>query len=99
MTTNVTRGEGKLYKSGNDKLLSTVNYRLHEELDEEGNQKSWWGELTITDNIRIPDGDKYVIELEDGRKGKCSLKRRINRAVILVPPRFIYLVQGTGLLE
>jgi len=99
MATHVTRGKGKLYEANSEKLISTVSYRMHEEVTIEGNLEKWSGELTLTDNIRIQDGDRYTIELEDKRKGRCSLKRRINKAVILVPPRFFFLIQGTGPLE
>ena len=96
MATHVTRGKGKLYETNSEKLISTVSYKIHEELTIEGKLEKWQGELTLTDNLRIHDGDRYVIELEDKRKGRCSLKRRINKAVILVPPRYFYLLQGTG---
>jgi len=74
-----------------------VSYQIHEERTTMGGTfKKWWGELTLEDSIRIPDGDKYVIELEDKRKGKCSLRRRVNKAVIMVPPRFFFSLQGTS---
>jgi len=96
MATHVTRGKGNLYEANSEKLISMVSYQIYEELTREGTLKRWWGELTLDDSIRIHDGDRYVIELEDKRKGRCSLKRRINKAVILVPPRYFYLLQGTG---
>ncbi len=99
MTTNASRGKGKLYEASSEKLISKVSYQVHEELTFEGNPEKWWGELTLTDSIKIPDGDRYVLQLEDKRKGRCSLKRRINRAVILVPPRFVYLINGRGTLK
>ena len=96
MATHVHYGKGKLYLSSSEKLISAVSYKLHEELTLEGNLEKWYGELTLTDSTRIHDGDRYVIELEDARKGKCFLRRRINRAVVLVPPRYVYLLNGTG---
>ena len=99
MATHVKRGKGNLYEANSEKLISTVSYKIHEELTIEGNLEKWSGELTLTDNIRIQDGDRYAIELEDKRKGRCSLKRRINKAVILVPPRYFFFLQGTGPLE
>ena len=99
MATHVKRGTGNLYEANSENIISTVSYKIHEELTIEGNLVKWSGELTLTDNIRIQDGDRYTIELEDKRKGRCSLKRRINKAVILVPPRFFFLIQGTGPLE
>jgi len=99
MATHVTRGEGKLYEANSEKFISTVNYKIHEELTTEGTLAKWWGEITISDSTRVYDGDRYLIELEDERKGRCSLRRRVNRAVVLVPPRYIYLLQGTGALK
>ncbi|MFC1979588.1 hypothetical protein ACFLVS_01760 [Chloroflexota bacterium] len=96
MATHATRGKGTLYETHSGKVISMVSYHIHEELTSEGTLEKWWGELTLTDSVKVPDGDKYMIELEDKRKGNCSLKRRINRAVILVPPRYIYLIRGNG---
>ncbi len=99
MVTNFTRGSGKVYDTGSDELISAVNYLVHEELTADGTPVKWWGELTFIDSVRIHDGDRYLLELEDSRKGRCSLRRRINKAVISVPPRFFYFLQGTGPLE
>ena len=96
MATHVSSGKGKLYAGNYEKLISTVSYKIHEELTIEGYLEKWWGEMTLTDSIRPPDGDRYGVELEDGRKGRCYLKRRVNKAVILVPPRYFFLLQGTG---
>ena len=96
MAGHTTRGKGKLYEANTGKLISMVSYQIYEELTREGTLKRWWGELTLDDSIRIHDGDRYVIELEDMHKGRCSLRRRVNKAVILVPPRFFHLLQGTG---
>ena len=99
MAAYVTHGIGKLYDLYSEKLVSAVNYKIHEELATMGIPKKWWGELTLTESIQIPDSNRYMIELEDGRKGNCSLRRRVNRAVISVPPRYFYLFQGIGALR
>jgi len=99
MGIHTTLGKGKLYEAHSQKLISKVSYKIHEELTIEGNLEKWWGELTLTDNLRIPDGDRYVIQLEDRRKGRCSLRRRVNKAVILMPSRYFFVIQGTGQLE
>jgi len=99
MATNVIRGKGNLYDANSGKLISMVSYRIQEELSIEGTLERWGGELTLTDSVKVPDGDRFMIELEDKRKGRCSLKRRINRAVVLVPPRYVYLFRGTSPLE
>jgi hypothetical protein len=99
MAAYVTHGVGKLYDVYSEKLISIVNYKIHEELTTTGILERCWGELTLADSINVPDGNRYMIELEDGRKGNCSLRRRVNRAVISVPPRYFYLFQGVGVLK
>jgi len=99
MSSRITRGKGKLYQANSEQFVATINYRVHEELTQEGNLDRWWGELTFVDNIRLDDGEGYTIELEDQRKGSCSLRRRINKAVISLPPRYFHLFQGIGPLE
>jgi hypothetical protein len=99
MAAHVTRGEGVLYDSLSEKVISGVSYQLHEEIDERGNHGRWYGELTLIDYVRISDGDRYIIELEDKRKGRCSLNRRTNKATLMVPPRFFYLYKGSSELK
>ena len=85
---------GRLYRSNDKKFVAKVNYQLQNE-----SPTNWWGELTLIDYARISDGGGYIIRLEDKRKGKCYLKKRVNRAVSGVPPRYIYHFAGTGQLE
>ena len=86
---------GKLYKSGSgEELIGNVNYRFHDE-----SETSWWGELVLTEYKRVGDGAGYIIELEDGRRGNCSLRKRVNRAVSGVPPLYRYHFKGRGRLE
>ena len=85
---------GKLYQSLNDEFIAEVNYQFqHEE------PQRWWGELTLVEYVRVKDGSGYVIELEDGRKSRCSLKKRVNRAVTSLPPRYVYHFRGTYKFE
>jgi hypothetical protein len=80
---------GKLYRLSNNELISEVNYQFQNETD-----TSWWGELVLIDYIRLDDGDNYIIELEDARRGKVRLRKRVNRAVSGVPPRYVYQFTG-----
>ena len=82
---------GKLYLGPNDQLVGDVEYQLHEETP-----TSWWGELILLEFKRINEGAGYTLELADHRWGRCSLKKRVNRAVSGVPPRYIYHFSGTG---
>ena len=86
---------GKLYKLNDGEFISCVNYRLFH--DEE--VINWWGELTLEDYVRLDDSDGYIIELEDKRRGQCNLRKRSNRAVSGVPPRWVYRITGTSPLE
>jgi len=85
---------GKLYRQSDNQLITEVNYQFHD-----NSATNWWGELTLTDYKRISETDGYIIELEDARKGKCHLRKRVNRAVSGVPPRYVYQFTGTNALE
>ncbi len=86
---------GKLYRFSDDQFLAYVNYHLfHHDA-----ATNWWGELTLIDNVRLGEGDRFLIELEDRRKSQCHLKKRVNRAVSGIPPRYIYHVTGSSPLE
>ena len=88
-------GIGKLYMSSNEEFVGNIDYQLQDE-----SPPNWWGELTLTEYKRISDSDAYIIELEDKRKGKCRLRKRVNRAVSgVVPPRYVYHFAGTTPLE
>lgn len=82
---------GKLYRLSDNELISEVNYQFHSEAEQ-----GWWGELVLTDYIRINDGDGYILEMEDNRYGRCRLRKRVNRAVSGVPPRYVYQFTGTS---
>ena len=85
---------GKLYQSSDDQLIAEVNYQFQHE-----SPGRWWGELILVDYVRIKDGSGYTLELEDGRKSKVALKKRVNRAVTSLPPRYVYHFSGTGTFE
>ena len=79
---------GKLY-SFNGEFIANVDYQLHDK-----SEAGWWGELLLTEYKRLEDDDRYVIELEDGRRGQCSLRKRVNRATSGVPPLYRYQFRG-----
>ena len=85
---------GKLYRSSDEQFLANVDYQFQQE-----SPQRWWGEFTPIEYLRIKDGRGYILELEDNRKGRCALKKRVNRAVTGVPPRYIYYFSGTGKFE
>ena len=82
---------GRLYNSFNEQLIANVTYQFQHEEDHR-----WWGELTLIEYRQIKDGAGYIIELEDGRRNRCMLKKRVNRAVTSLPPRYVYHFSGSG---
>ncbi len=88
-------GIGKLYRLSDDQFVSNVNYQvfLHPAVT------NWWGELTLIDYTNLSEGDAFMIELEDRRKSKCHLKKKVNRAVSGFPSRYIYHVTGFSPFE
>ena len=85
---------GRLYRFSDKKLVAKVNYQMQDE-----SATGWWGELTLTDYMNINENESYIIKLDDKRKGRCRLKKRVNRAVSGVPPRYIYRFTGGSPLE
>ena len=82
---------GRLYNSMTEQLLAGVSYNFQHEEDHR-----WWGELTLIEYKQIKDGGGYTIELEDGQRNSCALKKRVNRAVTSLPPRYVYHFSGSG---
>ena len=85
---------GRLYQSSNEEFIAEVNYQFQHE-----SENRWWGELILVDYVRIKDGSGYLIELEDGRRSKVALKKRVNRAVTSLPPRYVYHFSGSGTFD
>ncbi|MFH1169748.1 MAG: hypothetical protein V1691_03525 [Chloroflexota bacterium] len=85
---------GKLYKNSDKQSAMEIDYQLQNE-----SPANWWGELVLMEYSRISEGGGYTIELEDQRQGRCSIRKRVNRAVSGVPPRYIYHFTGLGPLQ
>jgi hypothetical protein len=77
-----------------EELIAAVSYNFQHEED-----NNWWGELTLIEYMHIKDGGGYIIELEDGRRSRCVLKKRVNRAVTSLPPRYVYHFSGSDKFE
>ena len=82
---------GILYHSSTEQLIANVNYQFQHE-----DEHRWWGELTLIEYKQIKDGGSYILELEDGRRGHCALRKRVNRAVTSLPPRYVFHFSGSG---
>lgn len=86
-------GIGELYNP-NAEFVANVNYQIQND-----SSTNWWGELSLMEYCKIDENGGYIIVLEDGRKGKVFLKKRVNRAVTGIPPRYVYHFSGASLLE
>jgi len=84
---------GKLYDRDTKALVVGVEYRLFDE-----NPTNWWGELTLTEYLRLPDGG-YFLEMADGRKGYCLLTRKLNKAISGLLPLHCFRFRGSGELK
>ncbi|MCK5577323.1 MAG: hypothetical protein KAI14_03310 [Dehalococcoidales bacterium] len=62
-------GFGLVYDKELDKPIAKVNYSLIETDATKYTRKRWWGEFSTAKVIKRTG--KYVIEMEDGRKGDC----------------------------
>jgi hypothetical protein len=88
-------GVGKLYQVSDNQFIDNVNYQLFQHPA----ATNWWGELTFASYISLNEGDRFIIEFEDKRKSQCHLKKRVNRAVSGIPPRYTYHVTGVSPIE
>ncbi len=81
---------GKLYRYSGEFVVN-VNYQLQGQAP-----TNLWGELIPMEYGRIGGDGSYTIELEDNRKIKCNLRKRVNRAVTGIPTRYVYHFVGTA---
>ncbi len=86
-------GIGELYNP-NAEFVANVSYQMQRD-----SPTQWWGELSLMEYTQINENGGYLMVLEDGRKGKIFLKKRVNRAVTGIPSRYVYHFYGASLLE
>jgi hypothetical protein len=87
-------GIGKLYPPGDDQSGVSIKYRFYV-----ASVAGWRGEFVLREYRRFNDGDGYTIELEDGRRGACYIRKMVNRVIAAVPPMFSYYFRGSGRLS
>jgi len=86
--------KGKLYSVHDEQFVTNISYQFQSE-----SPRNWWGELIPVEYVRIDDSRTYTIELEDKRKCRCYLRKRVNRATVGIPPRYVYKFSGIDTLE
>jgi hypothetical protein len=94
---NVNRSSGRLYRFPNRQEVSPVEYKIYEER-ETGMNGHWWGEIYLDSALRLREDKNYIMEFEDGRKGRCVVKRLSNRVINGTPSRYMYRFTGLGIL-
>jgi len=81
--------KGNLYRWDSDQPIGEVDCNFFND-----SASSWRGELIFVEYRKITDGDGYILELENGRRGRCSLNKMINKAVSGFPTMFYYMFRG-----
>lgn len=85
---------GKLYPLGDENTVIGIDYRL---VGDTGTR--WWGDFISNDYNRLNDRLRYIIELEDGRRGLCAIHKEVGRAATGTPTRYRYSFKGMGNLD
>jgi hypothetical protein len=93
----IKEGRGKLFQVGSEQLVSDIDYKLYQDLAVEATR--WWGEFSLVIRIKINEDDGYIMELEDGHKGRCYVKRLVNRVLSGIPARYVYRANGISPFE
>jgi hypothetical protein len=82
---------GKIHFAGNKQEAVEVKYRFYAETS-----VGWRGEFTPKEHRNFIEGEGYIIELEDGRRGECYIRKIVNRVIPTVPPVYSYYFRGSG---
>lgn len=90
----IKEGRGKLYYSSSGQLISDIDYKLYQDLA--AGPAHWWGELYLDRSIKISEEDGYIIELQEGSKGRCFVRKLVNRVLPGIPARCVYRVNGNS---
>jgi hypothetical protein len=74
MPTFVSNGSGTLYDAQEREALATIAYRIYRNPATEQRAEKWWGSFAL--DFPVAEMSEYTLEMEDGRKGVCSLEMR-----------------------
>ena len=85
------RGKGKLYDS-RENYIDEITYEIYHKPTNNSVGEEWRGEITPGKGI-MPVGN-FIIELDDGRKGACTISMNTYSSFGLVVDSFS--IEGTG---
>ena len=97
MTTFVNNGAGTLYDTGEIETLATIAYRIYRNPATEQRGEEWWGGFAL--DFPVAERGEYTLEMEDGRKGVCSLKVRKIQQITESLTFYHYDLKGIGALK
>lgn len=83
---------GNLYKLEDEQFVAGINYQLMGETP-----TNLWGELVPIECAQIGVLGDYMLELDNNRRIRCHLRKKVNRAVVGIPTRYIYHFMGMPL--
>lgn len=97
MTTYVNNGTGKLYETEGEEPVATIAYRIYRNPATEQRGEEWWGGFAL--DFPVTEAGEYTFELEDGRRGTCSLKVRRVQQIAESLTFYHYDLKGIGVLK
>ncbi len=95
----ILKGTGNLYRGVDEAPFAAVKYQILVDVSSNTGNQTWNGECILTRKDVIRDGELLVVELESGHRGRCSLRKKVNKAVMGLPVRYFYHITGMGNLE
>ena len=87
----VINGIGKLYDADGTEVIAIISHQVWEKPG--ANDNSEWGGEFLIDRVIWPSGE-YVIELENGRRGTCTID--IEQEIDDCPVNYRYGIKATG---
>jgi len=97
MTTYVVNGTGTLYDTEGRETLAVIAYRIYRNPATEQWGEEWWGGFAL--DFPVAEQSEYNLELEDGRKGVCSLQVRKVQQITESLTFYHYDLKGIGVLK
>lgn len=97
MTTFVNNGTGIIYDAEEKETLATIAYRIYRNPATEQRCEEWWGSFAL--NFPVAERSEYTLEMEDGRKGVCSLNVRKVQQITESLTFYHYDLKGVGVLK
>jgi len=92
----ILKGTGNLYRGAETEPFVSVKYSLLVDVSKSTGNHTWSGECILTRKDVIREGEMLSIELDSGHRGNCSLRKKVNKAVMGLPVRFFYQITGIG---